>query len=471
MADRFDVIILGAGPAGEVAVNTLLRAGRRIALIEPELIGGECTNWGCIPSKTLLRPTELKGGSARAAGVPVPDLDFGPLARYRDYMVSNHDDTEKVKRYEERGVTVIKGPGRLVGSQRVEAGGRTLEAESIILATGAEPVIPPLPGLAEAGYWTNREATGLDEIPASAVFIGGGVVAVELSQFLARFGCRVTIVGPDLAGREDPRIGELLEAALEEDGIEFRLGRRGQEVRVEGGERVVVLDDGTDVRGEVVVVAVGRRPRTRDLGLETAGIEPGPRGIPIDERCRAGAGVWAVGDVTGVAMFTHVGKYQARIACADILGYDTKADYRAVPRVIFTDPEVASVGLTEVDARAEGIDVVTSSVELPTSIARPYTYEQEQEPRGTFAVIADRQRDVLVGAWAFAPLAGEWIHQAVLAIRAEVPLAVLRDTIAQFPSYSDAFGAALRALPDERIAVARDHCAHPMILEPEAAVA
>ena len=471
MEEQFDAIILGAGPAGEVAVNTLLKAGRRIALLEPELIGGECTNWGCIPSKTLLRPTELKGGSERAAGVPVPDLDFAQLARYRDYMVSDHDDTAKVERYEQRGVTVIKGRGRLAGVRRVEVDGRVLRAEAVIVAVGAQPVIPPLPGLADAGFWTNRHVTALHEIPRSAVFLGGGVVAVELAQFLARFGCRVTIVGPDLAGREDPRVGELLRGVLEEDGVELRLGRRGREVRVEGGDRVVVLDDGSEARGEVVVGAVGRRPRTRGLGLETVGIEPGPRGIPIDERCRAADGVWAVGDVTGVAMFTHVGKYQARIACADILGYETRADYRAVPRVIFTDPEVASVGLTETDARADGIDVAAETIELPTSIARPYTYEQEREPRGTFTVVVDRRRDVLVGAWAVAPLAGEWIHQAVLAIRAEVPRAVLEDTIAQFPSYSEAFGTALRALPDERITVARDHCAHPMIEQPEAAAA
>jgi pyruvate/2-oxoglutarate dehydrogenase complex dihydrolipoamide dehydrogenase (E3) component len=469
MPDRFDVIILGAGPAGEVAVNTLLKAGRRIALIEPELIGGECTNWGCVPSKTLLRPAELRGDCSRVAGIATPELAFAELAEYRDYMVSNHDDTGRVKRYEERGVTVIKEPGRLAGVRRVVVGGRTFEAEAVIVATGAEPVIPPLPGLADAGYWTNRDATALEEIPASAVFIGGGVVAVELAQFLTRFGCRVTIVGPDLAAREDPRVGELLREALEEDGIELRLGRRGQEVRVEEGERVLVLDDGSEVRGEVVVVATGRRPRTRDIGLETVGVEPSPRGIPIDDRCRAADCVWAVGDVTGVAMFTHVAKYQARIACADILGYETKADYRAVPRVLFTDPEVASVGLTEADAHAQGIDVAVTTLDLPTSISRPYTYERD--PRGTLTVIADRQRKVLVGAWAVAPIAGEWIHQAVLAIRAEVPLDVLSDTIAQFPTFSEAFGSAFRALPAERVAVARDHCAHPMIADPEAAAA
>jgi pyruvate/2-oxoglutarate dehydrogenase complex dihydrolipoamide dehydrogenase (E3) component len=467
MTDRFDVVILGAGPAGEVAVNTLLKAGKRIALIEPELIGGECTNWGCIPSKTLLRPPDLKGESARAAGVGEPPLDWPALARYRDYMVSDHDDTRKVARYRERGVAVFKEPGRLAGPGQVDVEGQTLVTDAVIVATGAEAIIPPLPGLADAGYWTNREATAVVEIPASAVFIGGGVVAVELSQFLARFGCRVTIVGPSLAAREDPRVGDLLADVLREDGVELRIGQRGQSVRMENGERVVTLDDGSEVRGEVVVVATGRRPRTRDLGLETVGIEAGPCGVAVDEHCRAGGGVWAAGDVTGVAMFTHVGKYQARIACADILGQPRIADYRAVPRVLFTDPEIASVGLSEQDARDQGIDVLATSIDLPTSIARPYTYEEE--PRGLFGVVADAQRQVLVGAWAVAPLAGEWIHQAVLAVRAEVPLATLRDTIAQFPTYSEGFGAALRALPDEAIDLACDHSAHPRIAEPVAA--
>jgi pyruvate/2-oxoglutarate dehydrogenase complex dihydrolipoamide dehydrogenase (E3) component len=461
MADSFDVVILGAGPAGEVAVNVLLKAGKRIALVEPELIGGECTNWGCIPSKTLLRPPDLLGESRRAQATGEPALDWPALSKYRDYMVSNHDDTKKRANYRERGLAVYGEPGRLDGPGRVQVGGETLETDAVIVATGAEAIIPPLPGLAEAGYWTNRDATALTEIPKTAVFIGGGVVAVELSQFLARFGCTVTIVGPTLAAREDPRVGELLEKILEEDGVELRIGVKGESVRVDGGERVVSLDDGTEARGEVVVVATGRRARTRDLGLETVGIEPTRRGIEVDEHCKAADGVWAAGDVTGIAAFTHVGKYQARIAAADIIGKPRVADYRAVPRVLFTDPEVASVGLTEADAREQGIDVLTATIDLPKTISRPYTFEEQ--PSGTFSVIADAERQTLVGAWGVAPLAGEWIHQAVLAIRAEIPLATLRDTIAQFPTFSEGFGAALRALPDEAIDLSCDHTAHPYL--------
>ena len=449
-SDHYDTVILGAGPGGEVAVNTLAKAGQRLALVESELIGGECTNWGCIPTKTLLRPPDLRGQTRRAAGAGESMLDFAPLAAYRDYMVSDHDDSGRVARYEARGVTVVKAAGRLDGPGRVVTeDGRTLAADAVVVATGASAVVPPIPGLREAGFWTNRELTSLDAIPESVVFIGGGVVSVELAQFLARFGCRVTIVqGPDrLAEREEPRVGELLAGMLADDGVDVLLGRMAVGVRREGDTRIVELEDGGEVRGAAVVVATGRRPRTHGIGLETVGIEPGRRGIEIDERCRAGEGVWAIGDVTGVAMFTHVAKYQGRVAARDILGEPARADYRAVPRVIFTDPEVASVGLTEDDARAAGMDAVSATIDLPTTIARPYTYEQD--PRGTLSVIVDRRRGVLVGAWAVAPLAGEWIHQAVLAIRAEIPVAILTDTIAQFPTFSEAFGVALRALPAE----------------------
>src|SRR5262249_22245345 len=238
MSERFDAIVLGAGPAGEVAVNTLLRADRRVALVERELIGGECTNWGCIPSKTLLRPTELEGQSERAAGVSKPDLDWPRLSAYRDYMVSGHDDSRRVSNYEARGVTVLKEGGRIAGPGRVEANGSLLEGDAIIVATGADAVIPPIPGLDDSGYWTNREVTALTEIPESAVFIGGGVVSVELGQFLARFGSRVTIVQgpPRLADREDPQIGHLLGEILARGGVQLVLGRRAVGVRVEGDE-------------------------------------------------------------------------------------------------------------------------------------------------------------------------------------------------------------------------------------------
>jgi pyruvate/2-oxoglutarate dehydrogenase complex dihydrolipoamide dehydrogenase (E3) component len=459
VSERFDTIVIGGGPGGEVALNALVKAGQQVALCEAELIGGECTNWGCIPSKTLLRPADLRGESDRAAGIELGMLLWPRLAAYRDYMVSDHDDSSRIARYEERGVTVLKEAAAILGPGRVGAGTRLLEADAIVVATGAEAVIPPIPGLVDAGYWTNREATATEEIPASAVFVGGGVVSVELAQLFARFGSRVTVVGPDLAGREDPQVGALLREILEADGVELLLGRKAVTVRLDGDERVVELDSGEEARGTVVVVATGRRPRTSGIGLETVGVEAGARGIVIDDRCRAAAGVWAVGDCAGGA-FTHVAKYQGRIAAANILGGDARADYRAVPRVVFTDPEVAAVGMTAAQAEAAGISVVTATIDLPTTIARPYTFEET--PRGTLSVIADRERGVLVGAWAVAPLAGEWMSQAVLAIRAEIPIRVLEDTIAQFPTFSEAFGAALRAL-DDTSTDRCDHAAHPML--------
>ena len=466
MEDRFDVVIIGAGPGGEVALNTLAKEGLRLALLEEDVIGGECSNWGCIPTKTLLRPTELKGKSMRAAGVMTPALEWPQLSAYRDYMVSDHDDSKRVERYEARAITVLKKRGRIAGFGRVAVNGRLLETDAIIVATGSEAVVPPIPGLAEAGYWTNREATDLTEIPESAVVIGGGAVGIELGQFLARFGSRVTLVqgAERLADRETPEIGDYLYEILTGDGIDVRLGAHAQGVRRESGARVVELDDGGEAAGEVVIVAVGRRPRTQDLGLETVRIEPTRRGIEVDERCRAGDGVWAIGDVTGVAAFTHVAKYQGRIAATDILGHPAKADYRAVPRVTFTDPEVAAVGITtEEEARAQGFEPASVVIDLPTSIARPYTFQEN--PHGKFGVVVDSTRDVMLGAWAVAPLASEWIHLAVLAIRAEIPVPVLKDTIVQFPSFSEAFGAALRALPNGP-GTMMDHHPHPMMAAP-----
>ncbi|MGA9860461.1 MAG: NAD(P)/FAD-dependent oxidoreductase [Solirubrobacteraceae bacterium] len=447
MADRFDVAILGAGPAGEHAANALAREGRSVVMIERELIGGECTNWACIPTKTLLRPTEVHGESARAAGTETAALDWPSLARYRDYMTSAGDDSARVSGYGDIGVRIVKGDGRLDGTGRVVVGDQVFTAEQILISTGSEPVIPPIDGLREAGYWTNREATALTEIPNSVVIIGGGPVGVELAQFLARFGGRIAIVqGADrLAEREDERVCALLRDGLTADGIDVHTGVQATRVAITGDEREVTLDDGTRLRGDRVLIATGRRPRATDIGLETIGVQPGPRGgIPVDTHCRVAEGVWAAGDCTGVMQFTHVAKYQARVAMADMRGRPVDADYTAIPRVIFTDPEVAAVGLTADQAKDAGHDVATAHIELPASIARPYTYEQD--PRGELGVIADRGRGVLLGAWAVSPLASEWIHQAVLAIRAQVPVELLLQTVAQFPSYSEAYLSALSEL-------------------------
>ena len=438
-AHRFDAVVLGAGPAGEVAASRLNGQGLDVALVERELVGGECAYWACIPSKTLLRPPETRAEAGRAAGVAEPELDWGQVASYRDEMIRHLDDAKQVAGYRDEGVEVFKGEGRLAGPGRVEVDGQALETERVVIATGSDARIPPIDGLAEAGYWTNREATTLSEVPESVVVLGGGPVGVELGQFMRRFGAGVSIVqgGSRLLEREDSAVGELVADALRTEGIEVFLDAEAVKVTRENGERIVHLEGGRRLAGRELLVGIGRAPRVHGIGLESIGVEPNPHGIEIDERCRAAEGVWAIGDVTGVLPLTHVGMYQGRITAADIAGHDPRADYAAIPRVVFCDPEVAAVGLTQQQARDKDIDVATSRVALADAIARPWTYEKD--PRGELGLIADRERKVLVGAWAVAPMAGEWIHYAALAIKTQTPISVLLDTVAQFPTFTEAY--------------------------------
>lgn len=446
MTESFDAVVIGAGPAGEVAVSRLAAGGLRVALVERELIGGECAYWACIPSKTLLRAPEVRAEARRAAGVSEPALSWGEIAEYRDFMVRNLDDSAQVDGYREMGVTVHRGAAHILGPGRLEVAGEVLETERIVVATGSEQNVPPIEGLEKAGYWTNREATTTAEIPESLVVLGGGPVGIELGQLFARLGTTVTIVqaSAGLIAREDPAVGEIMVASLREEGIDVRLGARATRVSRQGDDRVVHLENGGRVRGRELLVATGRRPRVAGLGLESLGIEVGEGGVAVDERCRAGEGVWAIGDVTGVMLFTHVGMYQARIACEDIAGRPARADYSAIPRVVFSDPEISAVGLTADQARERGLEVLTSRLELADSIARPWTYERD--PRGTLGLVADARERVLVGGWAVAPLAGEWMHQVALAVKAGIGLDVLRDTVAQFPTYSEAIAKGVEAL-------------------------
>jgi pyruvate/2-oxoglutarate dehydrogenase complex dihydrolipoamide dehydrogenase (E3) component len=438
MSEHFDAIVIGMGPGGEVAASNLLRAGKQITIVERELIGGECAYWGCIPSKTLLRPPEAKGEVDRAEGVGGAALDWPSTRAYRDYMIRNLDDSSLVKGYEKSGATVLKGVARVTGKGQVDVDGRTLRAEHIIVATGSDAFIPPIDGLDSVPVWTNREATTLVEIPRRAVMIGGSAVGVELGMFLARYGAQVTILERSgrLLSREDPRPGELTEQYLREQGVDVRTGTSAVRARKDGDDTVVELDDGEEVRCDVIVVGTGRTPRAGDLGLESVGIELGKHGeIVVDEHCRAGDGVWALGDVTGVMPFTHVAMYMARVITDNITGNKRTARYDGIPRVVFTDPEVAAVGLTSEQAQQQGISTTSAEVDLAKAIARPWTYENN--PRGHLGVLADTDRRTLIGAWAVGPQASEWIHTAALAVREQIPVERLLDQVAQFPTYNE----------------------------------
>jgi len=447
VSERYDAVVIGLGPGGEVAAGRLLAAGKRVAVIERELIGGECAYWACIPSKTLLRATEAAAAAGRVAGIERPAIDWPALRDYRDYMVRHLDDTAQVEGYTDKGATVVRGDARLLGPGRVAVGDQVLDAAEVVVAAGSEPVRPAIAGLDAAEVWTNREATTLTDIPGRVLVIGGSAVGVELGQFLARMGVEVTILerSDHLVPRETARVGELVRVALSADDIDVRTGAEATRVLRTGSRTTVEASDGSRIETDVILLGTGRRPRTAGLGLETAGARLDERGaVIVDEHCRAGERLWALGDVTGVALFTHVATYQGRVVAANLLGEQRAARYEGIPRVVFADPEIAAVGLSEEAARRTGIEVATREVDLAATIARPWTYERE--PAGTLGVVVDRQRQVLVGAWAVAPLAGEWIHQAALAIRAAVPLQTLLDQVAQFPTYTEAYLAALESL-------------------------
>jgi pyruvate/2-oxoglutarate dehydrogenase complex dihydrolipoamide dehydrogenase (E3) component len=445
MAQSYDAVVIGAGPAGEVIAGELSDGGMSVAICERELVAGECSFWACIPSKTLLRPGEAISEARQAPGAReavTGKLDPASAFEWRDFMVGDWKDDDKVEWLDEKGISLFRGDARIEGRGKVAVAVETIETERIVLATGSEPVIPPIDGLQDLdGIWTNREATGAKEVPERLIVLGGGPVGVELGQAFARMGASVAIAEADdrVLAKEAERAGELLGEALEAEGIELKLGAKASAAERRGDGYALSFEDGSELRGEKLLVATGRRPRIDGLGLENAGLEPGENGnVEVDERLRAADGVWAIGDVAGIMPFTHVGKYQARIAAADILGRDARADYRAIPRVVFTDPQVAAVGQPEGERQG--------SVEL-ASVGRTSTYTREYAERpGFLTLYADGDR--LTGAVAVGPEAGEWLQQATLAIRAEVPIATLRDVIQPFPTFSEGFVSALADLDD-----------------------
>jgi pyruvate/2-oxoglutarate dehydrogenase complex dihydrolipoamide dehydrogenase (E3) component len=451
VVDWHDLIVLGTGVGGAEVAAQAAGQGLDVLAIEQRLVGGECPYWGCIPSKAMARASSVLGEAARVgqlAGKSAVEPDWTVLAR-RVAEVSEHwDDARAADRLERRGATLLRGRGRILGPAEVEVAGRRLAArKGLVIATGTEPAIPSIDGLSGVPYWTNREAVEAGAVPRSLVVLGAGAVGLELAQAFGRFGAEVTVV--EAAGHalpmEEPENSAGIDEALRRDGITLITGTTATAAASSERGITVELSDGTHLEAERLLVATGRRPDLRSLGVAELGIDPDAPSVATDENLRAGDGAWAVGDVTGHGAFTHVAYYQAQIAAADILGTEHEpADYTAVPRVTFTDPEVASVGLTEAAARARGLDVRVGL--LPTSSSDRGWLHGPGADLGVTKVVADAAAGVLVGGSAMGPASGEVVAFLALAIRARIPVGLLMEVIYPYPTFTRGVRGALRRL-------------------------
>jgi len=449
LPQEFDVVCLGGGVAGEAIAAGLKGSGLTLVVVERELVGGECAYWGCVPSKTLLRSGETLAEAERARALAASrvdwELDFPKISKRVLWMARDLDDTRPAAALEATGAKLVRGQGKLVDQRTVEVGDeRFVARQSLVVANGSTAAIPPVSGLDTIDYWTNRQAAVPRELPISLAVLGGGAIGVELGQAFARFGCKVSIIeaGPRFLGLEEPEAGAALRPHLEADGIGLSIGDPCVGVEKTDSGVLVKLKSGASVSAERLLVATGRRANFE--AWDAAGLARTDRGwLKVDpSTLESASGVYGAGDVTGIGGFTHLAYYHGQIVARRLRGEDARADHSAVPRVTFTDPEIASVGLSEAGARDKGIDVVVASAD-PAEAARGYIHDFHG---GMLKLVGDRERGVLVGATIVSPRAGEILGELILAVKLGTPLRVLADVIHPYPAFNRVLGASLGEL-------------------------